>query len=94
MRTDIKLTELNDLEFTEAGDLSIGTSDSQHIQHILQAQPGDFKESPLTGASTIQMLNGSVSGVEKRRMKSALEADGYRVNSIKQKNGGIEIDAE
>jgi hypothetical protein len=77
------------------GDLLISESDSQHIDHILTANKGHFKQNPLIGAGIIEFINNSASEQEiRQRIKLQLESDGFSVRQIKISSGNIEIDAE
>jgi hypothetical protein len=77
------------------GDLLISESDSQHIDHILTANKGHFKQSPLIGAGIIEFINNSASEQEiRQRIKLQLESDGFSVRQVKINSGNIEIDAE
>lgn len=73
------------------GDWNIIESDHQHIQHILMAKPGDYKNAPLLGVNIREMINGTlnpktVAELEKK-IRLNLEADGV-------KNIIISIDSE
>ncbi len=78
----------------EDGDLVVGDSDRQHIEHILVAAPGHYKQNPLVGANITQMLSGPIGLSEKQNIKKALQSDGYNAKNIIFNEGGIEIDAE
>lgn len=72
----------NDLYFSPTtGDLVIAESDNQHIQDILQSEPGWYKEFPQVGASVRKLLKARIN-VQKvtSLIKQQLEADGYQVN--------------
>ena len=57
MAKDI-LFEDNDLKF-ENGDLSIGDSDQQHIEDLLLANKGDYKQSPIVGIGIKKWINSA-----------------------------------
>lgn len=83
----------SDLVF-ESGDFKVDDSAEQHIQHILTAAPGHYKQYPLIGADVTKMLNGPVGLSEKIKIKTALNADGFTVKNIIFNQEGIQIDAE
>lgn len=79
--TDILIN--NDIKITSDGDLDVGESDQQHIEHILRANPGQFYQFPTIGAGTNMLQHGNISEVDMRRIvKKNLEDDNYRVNKI------------
>ncbi len=76
------------------GDFVIGESDQQHIELILQTNPNDWKESPLTGAALIKSLGGNLTGFAKRNVQVQLEADGYMLDQINEHTNGIDVTAD
>lgn len=80
MATDILVNDENDL-IIEHGDLVVGFSDVQHIDHMLRANKGDFKESPLIGIGVAKYRDASVSSVLidkfKKDVSIQLEYDGF-----------------
>jgi hypothetical protein len=77
------------------GDISILESDSQHIDHIITADKGHFRQFPLVGVGIVNFINSSSSEQEIRQIiKLQLEADGFAVNQIRVSASNIEIDAE
>ncbi len=91
MRKDLLFDE--DI-ITADGDFVTGPSDEQHIEHILIAAPGHYKQSPLTGADVTKMLGGPFGGIQKRAITLALLADGYEVNDVSFINGELQIDTK
>jgi hypothetical protein len=91
---DIKLTD-NDLEFQQ-GDFLITNSDQQHIEDIVEAFQGSYKEFPLLGVGIRQYINSAGAQDEVQSLvQLQLESDGYTVNSvILGDQGNIYIDAE
>jgi len=80
------------------GDIEVGLSDPQHIEHLLFARPGQFSQFPTIGASTQDLILSNIhKATEKRKMRTTLEDDNYRVNLITIKGEGdqtiIDIDA-
>jgi hypothetical protein len=73
--------EFMDLKISE-GDLVAEESDALHIQHILEALPGYYKEHPTLGAGISTMIKGSGIREWKRKAKIQLESDGYDINEV------------
>lgn len=76
-RKDILLTEDNDLRI-ENGDFVVGFADMQHVDHILKAHPGEYKEHPQIGVGVQKYLK--TTGQEqklKRELRIQLAYDGY-----------------
>lgn len=71
----------NDLYINPAtGDFRIGASDNQHIQDILEAFPGWYKEFPAVGAGIPILLKGKLNPqIVEATIKQQLEADGYQL---------------
>jgi hypothetical protein len=80
-RTDILVEETQDLSCVD-GDMEIGASDDQHVSDILYASPGHYTQAPLTGASIMDAINGSLTGELKNKININLESDGYRTTDI------------
>ena len=77
--TDIKSDSNGDLFIDSlTGDFKIDFSDEQHIQDIIEAVNGDFKEFPTVGVGIEGYLNSSGTEQEiQQKIKLALQADGY-----------------
>jgi hypothetical protein len=91
---DILTGEDNDISI-RFGDWNFGESDAQHVQHIGQAEKGNYAQNPTVGVGAMRFLNGNTTPDEiARNYRLELERDGYQVNSIKVKNQAISIDAE
>lgn len=87
--SDNDLVEGDDLDFVE------DISDGQHIQDILQLEPGELKYDPLIGVGIERYINGLADGSLKKNIFLQLEADNYNVKELQVTDGGnIEIDAE
>lgn len=68
------------------GDLVVGDSDSQDVEFIITAKPGQFYQFPTLGVGIVDELNGSISKQALRlKIKNNLEADNRRVNKIEIK---------
>lgn len=81
------------------GDFVLGESDIQHIDHILRASQGDYKESPLIGFGVDQYEHATVSAVElakyKKGIQIQLEYDGFTNVSVEASSfKNIMIDAK
>jgi hypothetical protein len=62
----------------ENGDFKIGYSDQQHINHILQAEKGQFYQYPEIGYGTNRLVNANINiQTEKQKIKKTLEDDNY-----------------
>ena len=74
---------INDDIAFKNGDLVVGESDAQHIEHILTAKPGHFYQFPTLGVGIVDEIKASVNKQALRqRIKQNLEADNYRINKI------------
>lgn len=92
MRTDIILKRFNDIFYDldiRDGDIVIGESDVQHIEHITLAYPGTYKQAPFIGASIIEKLNSNFGEEEAREIHLHLKSDGYP--SMKIDYDGIKL---
>lgn len=81
------MSEVNDILLSAQGDLDsfkgdfiIGESDQQHVEDILSAGKGEYKQSPLIGVGVINYYHGPLSGVKREKMRRdillQLESDG------------------
>ena len=83
----VDITFTDDIEIVN-GDLDISYSDNQHVEHILEANPGQFYQYPDVGYGVYKRLNGSIDiPTEKKLIKQAIENDNYTMPS-----DGINID--
>ena len=90
---DILLDDDLDL-LIQDGDFVVGPSDDQHIELILRATEGHFKEYPLLGANINSMVNGIIDGNYRKKIRLHLNQDGFKVNSVTYINEILNIDAE
>lgn len=91
---DILMDEENEIKFLN-GDFHIGDSDSQHIQHIIEATKGNFLEHPTVGVNITEFKNGSITQAEiARRIRVELQKDGFHLNSLSVKYDEINLDAQ
>lgn len=74
------------------GDFDIIESDTQHVEDIIQAAQGEYKESPSLGVG-IKNSIGAPQGIQKvlRNIKIQLSADGYRTDKIGIKDNQIYV---
>lgn len=65
------------------GDFVIGDSDQQHIRHVVQAQRGQFYESPTIGVGIVDEINSSITIQNlKNRIKTNLRLDNYETDAV------------
>lgn len=77
----------NDL-LIENGDFVMGDSDIQHIDHIITAQPGEYKETPQLGFGVINYLKSNTTKTKfKRDLRVQLNFDGYESPNIDLEEG-------
>ena len=83
-RNDILLdTESGDLAFS-SGDLATGTSDEQHINHLLLSSKLDWKQNPLIGVGVEKFIGAPGSSAEKLKRDTIeqLNLDGYNIKNL------------
>lgn len=80
----------------ENGDFFVAESDQQHIEHIMIADTGQFRQFPLIGVGIRRQLNGSVNRTDlKQLIRNQLKSDNFTVSKIDvTKNFEITIDAK
>jgi hypothetical protein len=95
MAQDIILDEENDLAIV-AGDLVVGLSQYQHVKHLLEAEKGYYKFSPLSGVGFSNILNDEFDSEEVLRLvRFEVERDGFKVSKLTFTNDGkIDIDGD
>lgn len=65
------------------GDFVFGASDNDHVEDIISAFAGEWKEFPLVGVGIMKYLNSAGSESEMQQVtKQQLKADGYDVKKI------------
>ncbi len=91
------ITFADDLEIAN-GDFVVSESDGQHIEHILRADRGQFRQFPLVGVGLQKQANASPNRQKlKQEIKLQLRADGFGVKKIGISDGevmGVIIDAK
>jgi len=77
------------------GDFFVAESDQQHIEHILIADIGQFRQWPLIGVGIRRQLNGSVNRTDlKQQIRTQLKSDNFTVTRIDiSRDYSITIDA-
>jgi hypothetical protein len=79
---DIIIYDDLDLEI-ENGDFVIDKSTAQHINHILIANKGDYRQTPLLGADIQRLLSDEANPNEvKADIQAELEKDGLQIEEI------------
>ena len=78
------------------GDFKIDFSDQQHIQDIIEASQGEYKEFPALGVGIEAYLNsaGTEQTIE-RSVKLQLQSDGYSVSGASvsfDQNGKLTVE--
>lgn len=92
---DFLLDENNDLLEGDDYDIVEGDSDRQHIQDILQLEPGELKYDPLMGVGIERYMNGLADGSLNKNIYLQLQADKYNVKEMQiDENGNIGINAQ
>jgi len=72
----------DDIEIKD-GDLVVADSDSQDVEFIITAKPGQFYQFPTLGVGIVDELNGNISKQAlKIKIKNNLESDNRRVNRV------------
>jgi len=93
---DIIVDQTGDLEILN-GDIFVNESDSQHLEFIVTADKGQFRQFPLIGVGIRRFSSGPFDAQAIRQaIKLQLESDGYNVRKVSVSNNGtgqIEIDA-
>ena len=75
------------------GDFVTDVSNYQHIEDIMAAAPGHFRQYPVIGANILQQNNGIIDEAYKRLIRINLESDGFNVEKIDYTNGELTIEA-
>lgn len=76
------------------GDIVYGPADQQHIEDIMLAHKGHYKQSPAVGVGIRSEIKGSGGEKLRREIKLQLEADGFNVKKLFVNKGEINIDAD
>ncbi len=94
---DIITDETGDLSLQD-GDILLGFSDSQHVEHIILADKGHYRQFPLIGVGLARYLNGNINPVAlEQEISLNLESDNYSVKRVQidpNDLAQIDIDAE
>ena len=77
------------------GDFVTDESAEKHVQDILMASPGDYKQWPQVGVALVSKTDGGFTRAKldqlKKQIKLQLNSDGIRANVINIKLTGNEI---
>ncbi|RMF45488.1 MAG: hypothetical protein D6751_07320 [Deltaproteobacteria bacterium] len=65
------------------GDFVIGQSDLQNVELVVRLSPGNLKHEPLAGFGEERLINGNFDAAQRRALQLALEADGYRLRTMR-----------
>lgn len=96
MAQDILMDIDNDLQIAD-GDFIVGDSGDMHIQHILEAYPGQFYQSPLVGVGIKKYYGSPFDRVDlARKIREQLQNDRFNIRrmSLTPNNDAIEIDID
>lgn len=89
------LVENDNVLRIENGDFVVGLSDVQHVDHIITAQPGEFKQFPLVGFGVQNYLKTNTPETKfKRDLRVQLNYDGYIYPNIDLRGGLKELKVE
>lgn len=82
---DIELTEDNDLLIIN-GDFSARKSDEMHVEHIMVADKGQYRQSPMIGLGLAKYVNAKFDGILKNKIRRLLsvmlESDGLSIKKL------------
>lgn len=79
---DFRTDSDGDLVFSD-GDVFVGQSDSQHVEHILIADKGHYRQFPLLGVGIIRYVKGNINPVAlEQEIITNLESDNFTINEI------------
>lgn len=90
---DLQLDEIGDILLKD-GDYVMGESDMQHIEDILDAYPGEYRNAPLLGVYLQRAVNGLMDGSIRRDININLQSDNYQVKKVEITDTNLNIDAE
>lgn len=98
MKEDAKDIIFTDDLVIENGDFKVSLSDGQHIEHILKADRGQWRQWPLLGFGLQKYLKGSPNRQELAQLvKLHLRADNFNVRLVKISPGDemtLDVDAK
>jgi len=92
MPNDILLDGDFDLQIAD-GDFVVGDATLQHQQLLILIEKGELREFPTRGVGIKSWLLDDRAGDLNGAIKREFEADGMTVNSVRQVNGEIKVDA-
>lgn len=91
--TDLQLDDVGDI-LLKNGDYVMGESDDQHIEDILDAYPGEYRNAPMLGVYIQRGINGLLDGSIRRDINIHLQSDQYKVRKLEINGEKISINAE
>jgi len=81
----------DDLQFKD-GDLLVSASDEQHVEHIIKADNGHFRQWPLVGVGSDKYRGGPFNRQKvAQEISLQLRSDNYQVRSVDIKGEGSEF---
>lgn len=90
---DIMLNADYDLAFA-GGDFALCENLNQQVACLLEANAGDFRQSPNTGVGLHSFLLDEGTDELNRKIRLELKKDGLQVERLEFKNTGLTIDAK
>lgn len=90
MAKDILTDKQGDLAVLN-GDIEVGYSDEQHVEHILLAHKGDYKQSPLIGAGVSDFVRSPNTQIERRKKEKEIS---LQLKSDNAKNISVDFGAD
>lgn len=96
MGKDILMNMDNDLQFAD-GDFIVNESGDMHIQHILQANQGQYYESPLVGVGIRKYEKSPFDRIDLARIiREQLQADQFNIRQLKisKNTDALELDID
>lgn len=90
---DLQLDGIGDILLKD-GDYVMDESDMQHIEDILDAYPGEYRNAPLLGVYLQRAVNGLLDGSIRRDININLQSDNYSVKKVEITDTNLNIDAE
>ena len=92
MARDILTKPEGDLNILN-GDLDVGYSDEQHVEHILITSKGHFKQNPLIGVGIEDYINSPTSLITRQKLEKEialqLESDNAKDIDVSYSVGGV-----
>lgn len=74
------------------GTLAVGNTDAQVTERVLEAYPGEYKESPMLGAAARRMVGGRPDPYWPAFVKNMLARCGIKVKRIVLTSEGVNVE--